>query len=994
MKKENKKSGKEMKTKLVKALALSEILMFIVSSFAFAFIIGGMFVLNSSNVIAADQATTIVEGGPTSFSDQAPVQPPSFILAPAAKAPASKDITTITNTVGENQVVYINAGETIGDKTANVDFTPGVYRVVSSNKLVSTDGKTTITSTGTISQINNAITLSPSQVYLANNGGIVSINKGIATVKTPDGITQAGDSYVDNTNKQIVSFDARGNQISTAIKPITIETVKVNGNNIEGLKYSGITSTRGNALYKDGKWYTIPKGKADYELVNDPNEQVRLDSIKNSQAQNSLISPELAKDTQKLRDNGFTDATKPIDGKDVKGVEKGDTFVSNDGKVYTKDATTGALKEVSVATSGATWDSATYKTPFGDISAAKLGSWSPLLGNALEGVSWGAAILTLGTLVGNYITNANTRSLVNALTLGIAGGLAAGKIAYGISEQIGKSNYGITTPGANPYSSWAGYGVGITVGYLIVASQYTKTKTIERTLEFKCYSWVAPTGGADCTKCNGDPLRPCSEYRCKALGQTCKLLNAGTGKERCINSAPNDVTSPGIKPWKQALTEGYTYEEVKERPPGQGQASSGMTIKYNGGCLRAFYPFQFGIVTTEKGSSGTNTITQPAQCKIDFNHTAKFDEMEYWMGEDNLFVENHTQAMSLPGTNLMNSTFPELKNGGDYVMYIRCRDGNGNENRDEFAVRFCIDKTPDLTAPEIKRTDPIAGSPVLYKVDNVSANFFTNEPVSGCRWERKDADYSNMKNNMSCSNNVWEMNAEFLYTCTTTITGVKDMFENQFYVRCRDLAGNTMQQSYEYDLIGTQPLTIIKTGPTGIVGAPTSTVTAELSVKTDNGYNNGASTCYYSPTGADNSYIAMAESGGNEHLQSLDLTEGVYTYYYKCIDLGGNSVNSNTTFTIYSDKYSPEIVRTYAFEGKLLIFTDEESKCSYSTESCNFRVDEGINMPYDFEPLKVHVSEWKQDQTYYIKCSDKYDNVPNPSECSAIIKPYQLPEEE
>jgi hypothetical protein len=81
----------------------------------------------------------------------------------------------------------------------------------------------------------------------------------------------------------------------------------------------------------------------------------------------------------------------------------------------------------------------------------------------------------------------------------------------------------------------------------------------------------------------------------------------------------------------------------------------------------------------------------------------------------------------------------------------------------------------------------------------------------------------------------------------------------------------------------------------------------------------------------------------------------------------------------------------YNLESKVYIITDEESMCKYSTSSCNFDMSkEGISMPYDFDASKTHYAEWKTDQNYYIKCSDKYNNQPNPSECSIVIRPYQL----
>ena len=406
-------------------------------------------------------------------------------------------------------------------------------------------------------------------------------------------------------------------------------------------------------------------------------------------------------------------------------------------------------------------------------------------------------------------------------------------------------------------------------------------------------------------------------------------------------------------------------------------------VSSEGGCLQAFKAFDFGVLTTDTGD-----VLQPAQCKIDFNHTKSFNEMQYWMGNQNLFTENHSQTISLPGTETLKKDFPEIQNDGEYTLYIRCKDGNGNENRDEFAVKFCIDKTPDLTAPLIKATSIPSGSGVLYQVDNVTIDVYTNEPAN-CRWSRKDSDYSNMENNMACSNNIWEMNAEQLYSCKTKLTGVKDKQNNDFYFRCQDMNNNTMQESYSYTLVGTQPLNIISVGPNGTIGGSTSTVTTELTIQTDNGFRNGESSCMYSTTNLDSSYIKMFETGGNTHRQSLDLTNGNYRYYFKCVDNGGNTAFNSTNFSIYVDKYAPDVVRIYNLEGKLVIITNEESSCSYSTSSCNFDLskNEGTVMPY--ANAKQHYAEWKTNQNYYIKCSDQYNNQPNPNECSLIVRPYE-----
>ena len=245
---------------------------------------------------------------------------------------------------------------------------------------------------------------------------------------------------------------------------------------------------------------------------------------------------------------------------------------------------------------------------------------------------------------------------------------------------------------------------------------------------------------------------------------------------------------------------------------------------------------------------------------------------------------------------------------------------------------------------------------------------------------------------MSCSNELWEMNAELLYTCVTTLTAIENGEENMFYFRCEDTGVNNMQmvQSYPFSVIGTQPLNILSVGPDGTIGSSTSTAVVNLSVRTDNGYRNGESTCYYSTSNSSSSYIEMLQTGEvNTHSQNLDLTGGLYNYYFKCVDLGGNTAYNFTNFTVYIDTFAPVVQRIYAAESKLVVITDEDSICSYSTSSCNFNISQGRNMAYDNS--KMHIADWTIEQNYYIRCSDAYNNQPEPTECSIIVRPYALP---
>ncbi|MDD5191575.1 MAG: hypothetical protein PHX96_00395, partial [Candidatus Nanoarchaeia archaeon] len=417
--------------------------------------------------------------------------------------------------------------------------------------------------------------------------------------------------------------------------------------------------------------------------------------------------------------------------------------------------------------------------------------------------------------------------------------------------------------------------------------------------------------------------------------------------------------------------------------------ATGVVIsKEDGTCVDAFTPLEFTITTDE-----------PAQCKIDYNLTRDYISMTYYVGGSNLFAYNHTEKLSLPGPDTINKVDPELKNDGTYTLYIRCMDANGNPkqtsnfNQDAFSVRFCVKPGPDTTPPRIEGVNIPSKSPVQFNTTNLNIEAYINEP-SECKWSREDRTFDNMENSMSCSTNLWEMNSNNVYPCSTTLTGIKDRTENKFYFRCKDQPGteegsrNVNVQSYEYIIYGTQPLNILSTGPNETIKGSTDTIPIELSAKTDNGYDNGNAICYYSTTGIENDYIQFLDTGTNEHKQRQDLTSGSYKYYFKCVDLGGNAAYDSTTFNVEVDRTPPSVIRVYK-EGSLKIITSEDSICTYSAKDCNFEIKDGIAMPYDNQ--EVHNAEWKM-QNYYIRCKDEYDNQPNPNTCSIIVKPVDLGE--
>lgn len=608
------------------------------------------------------------------------------------------------------------------------------------------------------------------------------------------------------------------------------------------------------------------------------------------------------------------------------------------------------------------------------------------IGDALlTGLQWGAVAAGIGYLIGTIAGMSSHNTLALTLAMG------AGAFWWQTFQTLTPANAGalkfLTTQGF--LGAYTPFVVGLGIAAAIFIYMYKTEST--QTVTFDCKPYEPPTGGKYCELCNKDKFRPCSEYRCKSLGQACQLLNEGTGQEACAWVNPNDVTSPTIIPWQEPLLKGYSYKDVKTRPPG-----TGMKVVRDGtsdGCVKAFTPLAFGIQTNE-----------PSQCKIDYNHTINvrdvknaYDSMAYYFGETNIYSYNHSQTMRLPGPAALaaQNVSPEIGLDGTYTLYVRCQDANGNVNEDEFAIRFCVEKGPDTTPPVIEGTSIASGMPVSFNTNDTDLEVYVNEPAD-CRWSKQDKDYDQMENQMVCDQNVWNINTNMLYKCKTKLTGLENRKDNQFYFRCKDqpYAADQNdriknQESYPFVIKGSQPLNIKANSiaPNGTIQGFANVVSVDLTLTTENGYNKGDAICYYSDSNADNSYIQMFETGTNTHKQNQQLVDGTYTYYFKCVDLGGNADYGNTTFTVQIDRSAPQIIRTYNEGSNLRLETDEKSTCFYSENNnlkCNYNIGNGNQMLY--ANSTVHYTEWGENKNLYVKCTDMSENQPNPTDCSIILR--------
>ncbi len=654
--------------------------------------------------------------------------------------------------------------------------------------------------------------------------------------------------------------------------------------------------------------------------------------------------------------------------------------VTKSGDTFQLDSNGNAI-DASIGTSNLVGKTDSYSySSFGNLYTTQ----NFFVGNLLQGVTAAIAVAGAIQLIGSLA--GLDQGVTTSLTLSATSGILAYKSAVGLfgksTNQLGSG--GIVSKSLTNFQAGL-IGIGVAAAVFVLTYKTEKKKLVK----FACLPWEPPLGGSQCEQCNKDPFRPCSEYRCKSLGQACQLLNPATGQELCSWVSRNDVTSPKIQPWIAALKPiEYKLKYVPDtaiRPPAIGTK---ITSSSGTGCLPAFTPLEFGITTDE-----------PAQCKIEYNHTSTFDAMQFFVGESNYYSYNHTQKMRLPSpsSSVEGPLAPELRNDGTFSLYVRCRDANGNQNVDEYVINFCVDQGPDNLPPLIESFSIPSGSFVTFKQENVPIEVYVNEP-SQCKWSRESKSYDDMENSLACSSQSHEVNANLQYTCAGNLTGVKDRDASTFYFRCKDQPTkadnlrNVNVQSTPFVLKGSQPLYIANIAPNASASIldSTETVPVNLQVETINGANEGVALCSFSPTGARDSYIAMFATDSYLHSQSLSLTGGNYTYSIRCVDAGGNAAEGNTTFSVIVDKQEPKVTRAYRQEG-LKVVMNEDAECSYSLTSCNFNIDEGIKMIYSRADDKKNLfAEWKPTAVYHIKCRDSYGNQPSPNACSIVASAIDI----
>ncbi|MFA5061134.1 MAG: hypothetical protein WC494_02375 [Candidatus Pacearchaeota archaeon] len=553
----------------------------------------------------------------------------------------------------------------------------------------------------------------------------------------------------------------------------------------------------------------------------------------------------------------------------------------------------------------------------------------------------------IGFVAGSYLAKALGLAPLGSILMSIGGGVVGGVLGY---EFIMETTL-------NPIFFWVG------VALIVISFFFGGSDCEPKTVTFECKPWTPPTGGSDCEKCNGDPLKPCTEYRCESLGAGCELINKGTGNELCIHSNKDDLTPPKLQPQYGIISETEKYGEISE---------GGFTIsKTDGSCLEAYTDILFGINTDE-----------PAQCKYDFEKKS-FSEMNFDFGS-NLFEYNHTMNFNLPDPSHGESKGATWN--GELAFYVICQDSNGNKNPNSYVIDMCVNQGPDKTPPRIRTIEPENSKLISFNSTEEEVKVITNE-LSTCKWDTSDKDYSLMANEMVCEDSLEAPSSTRGYVCRDVLPIAS--FENVFYIRCQDQPWleemdrgserNANTQSMEYKLNKPESRIAIEgVVPNEDFRTSTEFTTIEILVTTSGGGN--IHTCSYSMSGYEK-MIEMFETGSRTHKQVINIPSGLSTIYVECEDETGDFARSETTFEAIFDGSSPQITRLWQEGEKVYFTTSEEAQCSYSNKNCAFL----WNNKTETQIEETHSIKIIKGQTYYIRCKDEFGNLP--SGCSISFTP-------
>ncbi len=563
-----------------------------------------------------------------------------------------------------------------------------------------------------------------------------------------------------------------------------------------------------------------------------------------------------------------------------------------------------------------------------------------------SGALMGAGI---GMVAGSMLAKRMGLSSGGSMLMSIGGALVGGVVGF---YMIGPGFAAMGPVG------WAILIIGVVL--MVLASLFGGNKCPPIKVEFECKAWQPPYGGDNCEKCNGDPLKPCSQYRCESLGAGCKLVNVGSKNEMCA-SEDDDGKPPLVKPLIDGISKNVIYDNVDD---------SGFKVtSKDGDCLDAYTPLTFGVESDEL-----------SYCKFDIEERT-FDDLSYDLGS-NAYLYNHSVTFNLPDPSHGKSQ--GLNWTGDLSLFIKCRDVHGVVSKDFYRIDMCVKEGKDISDPRIIKVNPNNNGLVSFNSSKFNFELLTNE-LATCRWDFNDIDYLKMKNNLICDTSLASPSSPFGYKCTANLSIDEGISNLTYYIRCGDQPWlneserNFNANSFVYNIRKPEGnIAIDWIRPNKSFEISTAMKTIDLKLKTSKGGD--FHFCSYSFSGYDK-MIEMFETGNEKvHSQILNLNPGIHKIYFECRDELGDFVRDSIYFEIVRDSSSPSVARIWQDGGFVNLVLNEEGECRFSFDSCKFNWDDGFPIGEGRE-LRFTVVRGEK---YNIRCMDEFKNAP--SGCSVVAR--------
>ena len=422
-------------------------------------------------------------------------------------------------------------------------------------------------------------------------------------------------------------------------------------------------------------------------------------------------------------------------------------------------------------------------------------------------------------------------------------------------------------------------------------------------------------------------------------------MNSSQAKIATVNiSAIKDFNGAGIT--LKFLTSSAIDDSAAIADDGKGtNVLSAITAKFTNPVpppppVDTAAPLRSGGSPTGTISAGTTQVTlkvttnENATCKYGTSAGTAYDAM--------------ANTFSAAGTTSHTATITGITDGKTYTYYVKCKDAAGNVNADDYSITFSTGS--NITPPPTDTTPPtlsngLPNGTLAAGTTSATLKVDTDEAAT-CRYSSSSGTtYGNMGGTFSTTGAT---------SHSTSVTGLADGKTYNYYVRCKDTAGNSDTSDYKVSFsIATPPPPADTTPPALSGGSPTGTLSAGTTSANLKVTTNETATCKFSTT-AGTAYSSMSNSISttdnlNHYSGISGLADGKsYNYYIRCTDSAGNTNTSDykVSFSIATppppaDTTPPALsggsptgtLSAGTTSATLKVTTDEAATCRYSSTS-------------------------------------------------------------